>query len=159
MRSLSVSADPQDDNGAEPGDLTKRMAIPWQADFFDCTAETPNITNPAINESLAHDGIQVPPVYYVYWWPPQAPMQVIAGSLDPGEQVLDGYVTYPLTARPDQNGNLQVSAAFQVAAAGQQLAYQRGINSFSQMIASWKDLGFIVNQGGTRCWRLSGGAD
>lgn len=86
-------------------------------------------------------------------------MQVIAGSLDPGEQVLDGYVTYPLTARPDQNGNLQVSAAFQVAAAGQQLAYQRGINSFSQMIASWKDLGFIVNQSGTRCWRLSGGAD
>jgi len=70
--------------------FTKRMAIPWQAEFFQCTAETPNIDQPSINQGAG--GIQMPPTYYVYWWPPQIPMQVVAGDLDPGNQVLDGYV-------------------------------------------------------------------
>lgn len=71
------------------------MAIPWQSGFFDCTLQTPNISDPMVNPSPADDGIQVPPIYYGCWWHPQSPMQVIAGDLDPGNQVLDGYVSSP----------------------------------------------------------------
>ena len=113
---LSTTSDPSFQNkkgqfeGAEPGDLTKRMAIPWQADFFDCTIQTPNITIPEINQSPADDGIQIPPCYYVYWWPPQSPMFVIAGSLEPGEQTLDGSVTNPPIMIPNSSGTWQVNS-------------------------------------------------
>lgn len=141
---LSVVNDPQDGIGAEPGDLTKRMAVPWQADFFDCAAQTPNISDPAVNQTPS--GTEVPPAYYVYWWPPQSPMFVMAGSLDPAEQVLDGYVTNPSLNLPDSDGVIQAVSGYEMVAAGQEVNYQRGVYSFSQMIASWADMGFIVNQ-------------
>lgn len=149
---LSTTSDPQDGKGTEPGDLTKRMAIPWQADFFDCTVQTPNITIPDINQSPADDGIQIPPSYYVYWWPPQSPMFVIAGSIDPGEQVLDGLVTSPpimLASSGGQNFYQVVTNpnTLQIVAAGQQVPYARGVYSFNQMVAAWADLGFILNGG------------
>jgi L-lysine 6-oxidase len=149
---LSLTSDPQDGDGSEPGDLTKRMAIPWQADFFDCTLQTPNISDPLVNQSPADDGIQIPPVYYVYWWPPQSPMQVVAGDLDPGNQVLDGYVSNPpaIFAAGGTSGmsvNVQSQNGFNLGAAGQTVSYSRGITSFAQMVASWADLGFIINKG------------
>jgi hypothetical protein len=106
-------------DGCEPGDLTKRMAIPWQADFFQCTAQYINYTLPARNKE---NGIPVPPTYYAYWWPPQSPMFVISG---------------------DDTIELQAASGAQ---AGFQLYFSRGINSFSQMIQAWSYLGFIVNQ-------------
>lgn len=106
--------------GCEPGDLSKRMAIPWQADFFQCTVQYINYTNDQANKGS--DGIPVPPTYYAYWWPPQAPWDVLSGGLTPKEQF------------------------DQAIPAGLQVNYARGINSFSQMITAWKYLGFIVNQ-------------
>lgn len=106
--------------GCEPGDLTKRMAIPWQADFFQCTAQFINYTNPDVNKDANH--IPVPPTFYGYWWPPQSPMFVLSGYTSWEEQRLAG-----------------VPAGFQV-------YYPRGINSFGQMITSWHYMGFIVNQ-------------
>ena len=147
---LSLTSDPQDGGGGEPGDFTKRMAIPWQADFFECTVQTPNIDNPGINQSPADDGIQVPPIYYVYWWPPQSPMQVVAGDLNPGNQVLDGYISNPpaiISATNGLNVNVQTQSGFSPTAAGQTMSYSRGINSFAQMVAAWADLGFILNKG------------
>jgi L-lysine 6-oxidase len=147
---LSLTSDPQNGDGTEPGDLTKRMAIPWQSDFFDCTLQTPNVGNPAVNQSPADDGVQIPPTYYVYWWPPQSPMHVIAGDLDPGNQVLDGYVSSQPVQLAGVNGlslNVQSQPGFAITAAGQPVSYSRGINSFGQMVSSWADLGFIVNQG------------
>jgi hypothetical protein len=47
--------DDMDGLGLEPGDLTKRMAMPWQADFHDC----------------AKGGQNVP------WWPGQRPDDVM----------------------------------------------------------------------------------
>jgi L-lysine 6-oxidase len=145
---LSLTSDPQDGDGTEPGDLTKRMAIPWQADFFNCTVQTPNINNPRVNQNGG--GVQSPPVFYVYWWPPQSPMHVIAGDLDPGNQVLDGYVSNQPAQISGANGitlNIQSQAGYSPTAAGQQVEYQRGINSFGQMTTSWADLGFVVNKG------------
>ena len=130
-KGLSTTADVADGQGCEPGDLTKRMAIPWQADFQECTVQTPNITNPTVNQFADGTGIEVPPAYYVYWWPPQSPMHVVTGSLDSGDQVLDAVVS--------QLGEPIVPA-------GQRVPFQRGINSIQDMINSWSRLGFIVNQ-------------
>jgi L-lysine 6-oxidase len=117
--------DPEEDEtadkkGCEPGDLTKRMAIPWQADFFQCSIEFINFTTPKNSDD---DGnFAIPPTYYSYWWPPQSPWQVITGDLTIAEQTAAG-----------------TSAGFQV-------GYSRGINTFSQMISYWYYMGFIVNQ-------------
>ncbi len=120
----SHGLDPSEDEtatpqGCEPGDLTKRMAIPWQADFFQCSIQFINFTDPAVNKS---DGIPTPPTYYAYWWPPQSPWQVITGDLG-----IDG----------------QAEAG---TPAGFQVMFTRGINTFSQMIDYWHYMGFLVNQ-------------
>lgn len=143
---LATDNDVQRGGGLEPGDLTKQMAIPWQADFFDCTVQTPNMVDPAINQSLTHDGVQVPPSYYVYWWPPQAPMHVTAGSRDPLAQVLDGFVSAPPVFSADSSGTYGVMNNYNIVAAGQPVPYARGVSSFNQMLVSWKDLGFVVNE-------------
>lgn len=144
---LSTTSDPGDGGGSEPGDLTKRMAIPWMADFFDCSVQTPNVDNPTVNQSPYDDGVQVPPSYYVYWWPPQSPMQVVTGSLDPGNQVLDGYLSNPPVALASSSDTLQISENYSITAAGQTMPYSRGITSFNQMVVSWQDLGFVLNKG------------
>jgi hypothetical protein len=110
-----------DRKGCEPGDLTKRMAIPWQADFFQCSIEFINFTDPTRN-SDDNDDFAVPPTYYSYWWPPQSPWQVITGDLTVAEQTVAG------------------------TPAGFQVGYSRGINTFAQMITSWYYMGFVVNQ-------------
>ncbi|MBO3698399.1 LodA/GoxA family CTQ-dependent oxidase [Roseivirga sp. E12] len=131
---LSTIADEAKGLGCEPGDLTKRMAIPWQSDFAECTVQTPNITNANINQFADGTGVEVPPAYYVYWWPPQSPMHVTAGSIDPGDQVLDGLVYGPVVDQP-------------IIPAGQRVPYQRGVLNAADMINNWSRLGFIVNQG------------
>ena len=130
---LSTTEDEAEGFGCEPGDLTKRMAIPWQSDFAECTIQTPNITNPHINQWADGTQIEVPPAYYVYWWPPQSPMHITTGSRDANDQVLDGLLYGPQVGAP-------------IIAAGQRVPYQRGINKAEEMIASWSRLGFIVNQ-------------
>jgi L-Lysine epsilon oxidase N-terminal/L-lysine epsilon oxidase C-terminal domain len=107
--------------GCEPGDLTKRMAIPWQADFFQCTAQWVNYAPPGnVNKDPNH--IPLPPAYFAYWWPPQSPLYVLSGVTTTEEQQIAG-----------------VPAGFQV-------YYPRGINSFTQMIQYWWTMGFILNQ-------------
>ena len=107
------------DEGCEPGDLTKRMAIPWQADFFSCSTQNINYSDAGTN---TNDGIPPPPTYYAHWWPPQSPWQVITGDVSGEEQVDAG------------------------TPAGMPVQFTRGINSFDQMLLGWSYLGFIVNQ-------------
>jgi len=116
---LNPGRDECEGGGCEPGDLTKRMAIPWQADFFQCTVQFVNFTNDAVNKG---DGIPTPPTYYAYWWPPQSPMFVLSGITDQALQAQAG-----------------VPSGFQV-------SYPRGINSFSEMILAWSYLGFVHNR-------------
>ena len=154
---LSLTADPQDGDGTEPGDLTKRMACPWPSDLYNCTVQTPNIVDPEINQHPLDNGQQVPPSFFVYWWPPQSPMHVLAGDLDPANQVLDAYVSNPpaiFTAPgPHGTGGSTVNvtmpnpSASPIVAAGAPVSFLRGVTSFAQMVASWPDLGFVVNQG------------
>ena len=134
-------------NGCEPGDLTKRMACPWQADFFQCTIQHINFTDPAFNKDelttiTEVEGIDtwknsgkeyrfieestttpvnqpLPPTYYSYWWPPQSPWDVLTGEL-----TMEGQAVSHLST-------------------GQQMNYARGINSFVQMVEHWAALAFI----------------
>ncbi|MEL6578356.1 MAG: LodA/GoxA family CTQ-dependent oxidase, partial [Cyanobacteria bacterium J06621_12] len=127
--------------GCQPGDLTKRMAIPWQADFFNCTVQTPSIIEPMYNQDDT-TSLQAPPTYYVYWWPPQSPYNTFIGLSDIASgnlQVLEAFITR----------NSMPAGAPTVTGSGQQVLYHRGINSFNDTIVQWTSLGFIVNQGTT----------
>ena len=117
---LTPSRDECEGGGCEPGDLTKRMAIPWQADFAQCTAQYINFTEPTVNKE---NDIPKPPTYYGYWWPPQSPMIVLTGiAVDAAEQAHMGVPS------------------------GTQVSYPRGINNFAEMILGWSYLGFIHNR-------------
>lgn len=124
---LTVTRDECIGGGCEPGDLTKRMACPWQADFFNCTVQNINFTNPTQVKDYIVDSdgkitnrIPTPPVYYSYWWPAQSPWDVLIGEL-----TKEGYRA---------NGKWE---------SGRQMNYQRGINSYVQMVEFWDTLGFI----------------
>ncbi|RAJ24642.1 CTQ-dependent lysine 6-oxidase LodA [Pedobacter cryoconitis] len=116
---LTPSRDECEGGGCEPGDLTKRMACPWQADFFQCTVQYVNFTDPTINKE---NGKPKPPTYYSYWWPPQSPWDVIVGEL-----TVEGQLA---SHNP----------------AGVQVNYARGVNTFVQMVEHWSSLGFIRDQ-------------
>ncbi len=120
--------------GCEPGDLTKRMAIPWMSDLFECNVQHVNFTRVDRNRS-GHTGLEEPPTYYAYWWPPQAPWDVILG------------VTEPDTLEPEKRKASIIKEIKDAGVSvGQQVNYIRGINSHMQMVANWWHLGFILNQ-------------
>jgi L-lysine 6-oxidase len=146
---LTPSRDECEGGGCEPGDLTKRMACPWQADFFQCTVQPVNFINPDFNkdkrktvqienttdtwlesktvykddQTFEKDPVNepLPPTYYSYWWPPQSPWDVLTGEI-----TLEGQMQSHLPS-------------------GQQMNYARGINSFVQMVEHWSSLAFIRN--------------
>ncbi len=131
---LTPSRDECEDGsgGCEPGDLTKRMACPWQADFFQCTIQYVNFTDPTINKEIPPGGSDLqpkPPTYYSYWWPPQSPWDVLTGETSVEGQTL-----------VDEDGNTYNLPV------GQQMNYARGINNFVDMVEHWYALGFIRNQ-------------
>lgn len=119
-------------DGCQPGDLTKRMAIPWQADFFDCSEQDVNFTTPHTNKTISNASrIPLAPTFYAYWWPAQSPFNVYSGARTASEQALDG------------NAFLGNSNLGQVL--GQNVLYHRGLNSFMDSVVGWKYLGFILN--------------
>ena len=122
-----------ENKGCEPGDLTKRMAVPWQADFYNCSIQSVNYTDPYTNKVLDEDAklVPKPPTSYTYWWPPQAPWNVING----------------LNLLPEKERINVQENSFASEMAGLQMNYQRGINSYSQMVnQGWAALGFIRNK-------------
>lgn len=120
-------------NGCEPGDLTKRMAIPWQADFFDCTVQDVNFTTPKSNKTVSNlNLIPLAPTFFAYWWPAQSPYNVYSGATTAYEQLLDG------------NALIGNSNTGQVL--GQNVLYHRGLNSFGDAVVGWKYLGFVLNR-------------
>lgn len=120
---LTPMRDECEGGGCQPGDLTKRMACPWQADFFQCTIQYVNFTDPTVNKSGTGDNVAPqPPTYYSYWWPPQSPWDTLVGDMTPDAQAASNS---PM---------------------GQQLNYARGINSFTQMVEYWFALAFIRNR-------------
>jgi hypothetical protein len=104
--------------GLEPGDLTKYIGIPWQADFHECTDQDVDITYENwnnINLDSIGDPIEQQVAYNIPWWPAHRPMVVFTSS--------NGPQVYWASGIPDNNaGDLQ-------------------------MVQAWKDLGFLMKNG------------
>ncbi len=67
--SLTNGADNNYKNGLEPGDLTKYMAQPWQADFNECSIQNINtigVNQPAVQNAQVN----------IWWWPAQRPYTI-----------------------------------------------------------------------------------
>jgi hypothetical protein len=65
-------------NGLEPGDITKYDAVPWQADFNECSTQPIDITYDdwsVIYPASTGDPV-VPVTQLTYWWPAHRPMNV-----------------------------------------------------------------------------------
>ncbi len=67
--------------GLQPGDLTKMMALPWQADFNECSTQDIDVTYELWNQIDAkseHDPWmkREDKVWETLWWPAHRPMQV-----------------------------------------------------------------------------------
>lgn len=69
--SLTNGADNNYSDGLEPGDLTKYMAQPWQADFNECSIQ--NINTVGANQPAIKNAQQ-----NLWWWPAQRPYTVKA---------------------------------------------------------------------------------
>jgi len=78
--------------GLQPGDLTKMMALPWQADFNECSTQEINVSYELWNKIdtsnpndpwLAREN----QVWETLWWPAHRPMQ--AAEVVPGTEHTD----------------------------------------------------------------------
>jgi len=74
--------------GLEPGDITKYDAVPWQADFNECTNQPIDITYEAWNSiEPGSTGDPVKPIVQLtYWWPVHRPNWVGGGPWSPTAQ-------------------------------------------------------------------------
>jgi len=120
----------QDDNfdvGMQPGDLTKHMAVPWQADFNECTTNPINVTYAEWNKIYpASEGdsrlVREEKSWETLWWPAHRPLQVWEPA------IVDGALTYLW------------------------LDWSRGIPQTNagdlKMVTEWWKLGFVIRTPG-----------
>lgn len=83
------------DTGLQPGDLTKMMALPWQADFNECSTQDIDVTyeewnvidptNP-VDKWMKKEQM----VWETLWWPAHRPMQTF--ELVPGTEANPVYL-------------------------------------------------------------------
>jgi hypothetical protein len=80
--------------GLQPGDLTKYMALPWQADFNECTSQPIDVTYAdwnVIDPESDHDERlkRAQKNWVTLWWPAHRPLQSFeVPSLDPKAPVV-----------------------------------------------------------------------
>lgn len=112
------------DTGLQPGDMTKYMALPWQADFNECTTNPNDVTyadwNVLYPESEHDSRMQKDrKVVETMWWPAHRPLQYS-----------------------------QVTAVNQGTASYAWLNWSRGIPQINQgdlkMVTEWSSLPFII---------------
>jgi hypothetical protein len=68
-------------SGLQPGDLTKYMALPWQADFNECSTQTIDVTYEGWNDLYPKSDKDkqlkaAQRQWETLWWPAHRPMQV-----------------------------------------------------------------------------------
>ncbi|WP_353572331.1 LodA/GoxA family CTQ-dependent oxidase [Candidatus Albibeggiatoa sp. nov. BB20] len=115
---LSLDWKPLED-GLEPGDVTKFMAQPWQADFNLCSSQP-------------IDGRTI------WWWPPQRPLYVYAAedvsTIDVEKPVRDLLCDGDIKQVPWVGTDFDMTA-------NDYLIFSENLG----MVNEWKDLGFIYN--------------
>jgi hypothetical protein len=111
--------------GLQPGDLTKYMAVPWQADFNECTTQTINITYADWNniDPESENDLRLKrdeKTWETLWWPAHRPLQ---------SSQLVGF---------DKNGLPQTTWT----------TWSQGIQQTNagdfKMVSEWWKLGFII---------------
>ena len=119
-----LSQDNDFDTGLQPGDMTKYMALPWQADFNECTTNPNDVTyadwNVLYPESEHDSRMQKDrKVVETMWWPAHRPLQYS-----------------------------QVTSVSQGKASYAWLNWSRGIPQMNQgdlkMVTEWSSLRFII---------------
>jgi hypothetical protein len=72
-------------DGLEPGDLTKYSAVPWQADFNECSTQDVDITYEGWNliESESTGDSFSDKTWLTYWWPAHRPVMVNGKAWSP----------------------------------------------------------------------------
>jgi len=119
---LSLSGD--FGTGLQPGDLTKYMPVPWQADFNECTTQNIDVTyehwNRVYPKSQNDTWIKLEDkTWTALWWPAHRPLQAYE-IVD----IVDGKPTY------------------------QFLDWARGVPGTNagdlKMVTEWANLGFII---------------
>ncbi|MGI8988015.1 MAG: LodA/GoxA family CTQ-dependent oxidase [Bryobacteraceae bacterium] len=99
----------------EPGDMTKRMAVPWQADFFECQ---------------------------VHWWPAQRPDDVV--NEETFKAALSN-ARFKEDARDGQLANALQDRIRWDRGIGDRLQVDPpGLPGDNDMVEKWKTLGFVV---------------
>ena len=108
--------------GLEPGDITKYDAVPWQADFNECSTQPIDVTYrdwAVIEPNSTGDPVE-PDVQDTFWWPAHRPMEVFiqTGQTPSDTQQAPWTPTIPQTNLGDL-----------------------------LMVSAWKELGFLLNFG------------
>ncbi|SIO44683.1 hypothetical protein SAMN05444166_4798 [Singulisphaera sp. GP187] len=123
-QSVSLSLSNDFDRGLQPGDLTKSMAVPWQADFNECSTQPIDITydswasiDPLSENDQALKNRER--AWVTMWWPAHRPLQVFE-SVSPAGQ-------------PPSYMMLDWSRGIPQSDAGD-----------LKMVTSWSHLGFVV---------------
>jgi len=101
-----LSQDNDFTTGLEPGDLTKSMALPWQADFNECSTQDIDITytdwNIIYPESESDPRLEARrKVWETLWWPAHRPVQVFEDIGGGSYQQLDWSRGVPQTNAGD----------------------------------------------------------
>jgi len=110
--------------GLQPGDLTKYMAVPWQADFNECTTNPNNITYADWNNLYPQGDndqrlIREQKIWDTLWWPAHRPLQSneLVGFKDGQPQTV--WTTWSRGIQQTHSGDLK-------------------------MVSEWWRLGFII---------------
>ncbi|RZU43706.1 hypothetical protein BDD14_5404 [Edaphobacter modestus] len=121
---VTLSLESNYQTGLQPGDLTKMMALPWQADFNECSTQTIDVTYEEwniIDPSNTHDEWmkREQKLWETLWWPAHRPMQV-----------------YEVVGDPSPSPNYQY------------LSWARGVPQTNagdlKMVTEWSRLGFVI---------------
>ena len=121
---VQLSQDSNYEIGLQPGDLTKQMALPWQADYNECSTQPINVTYEQWNQidpDKPHDPRMKleEQMWETLWWPAHRPLQT-----------------------------WEVVGFSQGAPVLQYLNWSRGVPQTSagdlKMVTEWKKLGFVV---------------
>ena len=119
-----LSQDSNFERGLQPGDFTKHMALPWQADFNECTLqpidityEDWNILDPdSENDPLLEQNQQV---WETLWWPAHRPLQTYEVVSVRGGKPQYEYLNWSRGIPQTNAGNLK-------------------------MVTEWSRLGFVI---------------
>jgi hypothetical protein len=75
-----LSQDDDFDTGMQPGDLTKHSALPWQADFNECSTQDIDVTYEGWNQIFPQNNgdslmVREQRIWETLWWPAHRPLQ------------------------------------------------------------------------------------